>query len=133
MLSTFDYHCPHCSHKLNKETQVEFLVRYKRKTKSRLLLAKQPGVYGYKSTHDLSIKNGDKVEFFCPSCEESLFSKKRPEFVGIELWTQGEKYLDLYFSPICGERVTYVDMNGELMRFGSDFFSIMAGRIGMGA
>lgn len=133
MLSTFDYHCPHCSHKLNKETQVEFLVRYKRKKKSKLLLAKQPGVYGYKSMHNLNIKNGDKVEFFCTHCEESLISDKRPKFVGIELWTQGEKYLDLFFSPICGERVTYVEMDGELMRFGSDFFSIMSSRIGMGA
>lgn len=133
MLASFDYHCPHCAHKLNRGRQVEFLVRFNGKKKSPLILDKQPGVYGYKSTHSLNIKNGDHVDFFCSSCETSLQSDKRPEFVGIDLWTRGEKYLDLYFSPICGERVTYVDMDGELMRFGSDFFSIMAGKMGMGA
>lgn len=133
MLSTFDYHCPHCSKKLNSDQQVKFLVRFKKKKKSTLLLDKQPGVYGYKSTHSLNIKNGDRVHFFCSSCETSLRSAKRPEFVEIALWSQGERYLDLFFSPICGERVTYVEMDGELMRFGSDFISIMAPRMGIGA
>lgn len=126
MLANFNYHCPNCNHQLNDQNQVEFLVRHKSQDSSRLLLAKQPGVYGYKSNHTLDIKHGDCVDFFCVKCDTNLQSNKRPHFVGIELWTENEKYLDLFFSPICGERVTYVEMEGELMRFGSDFFSIMA-------
>lgn len=128
MLSSFNYHCPHCREQLNKESQIEFLVAYKEHPKTPLLLSKEPGVYGYKSKHDLVIENGDKVDFFCHSCEASLDSKKRRGFVQIEIWTEGEPYLDLFFSPICGERITYVEMDGELMRFGSDFFSIMKSR-----
>ena len=128
MLANFNYHCPHCQSQLNKESQIEFLVAYKDHNKTPLLLSKQPGVYGYKSKHDLSIENGDKVDFFCNSCEKPLDSKKRPGFVEIVIWTEGIPYLDLFFSPICGERITYVEMNGELMRFGSDFFSIMKTR-----
>lgn len=125
MLSNFNYHCPHCQAQLNKESQIEFLVSYKGLLKSRLLLSKQPGVYGYKSEHDLKIDNGDKVDFHCHTCEASLQSEKRSGFVGIQIWSSDEHYLDLFFSPICGERLTYVEMDGELMRFGSDFFSIM--------
>jgi len=125
MLSDYNYHCPHCKVQLNKESQIEFLISYKNLPKSTLLLSKQPGVYGYKSKHNLQIENGDSVDFYCHSCEESLQSKKRPHFVEIEVWTDKSPYLSLYFSPICGERLTYVEMDGELMRFGSNFFSIM--------
>jgi len=125
MLSTFDYHCPHCTKKLNNESEVAFLVRYENKDKSQLTLAKRPGAYGYKSTHDLNIKNGDKVSFFCSHCEADLQSKKRPKFIEIELWTNGNRFNSLYFSPICGERVSYVEAEGELMGFGADFISIM--------
>lgn len=128
MLANFNYHCPHCKQKLNDPNQISFLVGYKDHPRSKLLLSKEPGVYGYKSEHDLKIKNGDRVDFFCFSCESNLTSPKRPHFVGIELWTANEPYLDLFFSPICGERLTYVEMEGELMRFGSDFFSIMQSR-----
>ncbi len=128
MLANFNYHCPHCKTQLNKGSQIQFTVSYKGHEKSNLLLSKQPGVYGYKSDHDLKIENGDKVDFFCCSCDASLQSKKRTEFVEIEIWSEDAPYLDLFFSPICGERLTYVEMDGELMRFGSDFFSIMKTR-----
>lgn len=128
MLSNYNYHCPHCKSQLNKGNQVKFHVVCSNHQKSTLLLSKQPGVYGYKSQHDLTIENGDKVDFFCPSCETPLHSEKRPGFVQLELWTDDAPYLDLFFSPICGERLTYVEMHGELMRFGSDFFSIMKTR-----
>ncbi len=128
MLANFNYHCPHCQAQLNKENQIEFLVAYKDHRKTPLLLSKQPGVYGYKSNHNLIIENGDKVDFFCHSCETQLDSEKRSGFVQIQLWTEGAPYLELFFSPICGERLTYVEMEGELMRFGSDFFSIMRNR-----
>lgn len=125
MLSNYNYHCPHCKVQLNKENQVEFLVGYKNLPRSPLLLSRQPGVYGYKSDHNLKIENGDKVDFYCHSCEASLQSEKRPDFVEIEIWTSESPYLSLFFSPVCGERLTYVEMDGELMRFGSNFFSIM--------
>lgn len=128
MLSNFNYHCPHCKTQLNKGNQIEFLVAYKNHKKTPLLLSKQPGVYGYRSEHNLKIENGDRVEFYCISCEGDLRSMKRPDFVGIELWSEESHYLDLFFSPVCGERLTYVEMEGELMRFGSDFFSIMKTR-----
>lgn len=128
MLANFNYHCPHCKTQLNKGNQIEFLVGYKDHKKTPLLLSKQPGVYGYKSQHDLNIENGDSVDFFCSSCENSLISENRSKFVGIEIWSNDAPYLNLFFSPICGERITYVEMDGELMRFGSDFFSIMKSR-----
>ncbi|GAB5416097.1 MAG: hypothetical protein Crog4KO_13180 [Crocinitomicaceae bacterium] len=128
MLTNYNYHCPHCKTQLNAGNQIQFTVSYKGHKKSTLLLSKQPGVYGYKSEHNLKIENGDKVSFYCPSCDASLLSEKRAEFVGIEIWSDDTPYLDLFFSPICGERITYVEMDGELMRFGSDFFSIMKTR-----
>lgn len=130
MLANFNYHCPNCQAQLNQGSQIEFLVSYKDHIKSPLLLSKQPGVYGYKSEHNLTIENGDKVDFHCNHCEESLQSKKRPLFVQIQVWASDAPYLDLFFSPICGERLTYVEMDGELMRFGSNFFSIMKTRKG---
>ncbi|XOV68741.1 MAG: hypothetical protein ACFHU9_06080 [Fluviicola sp.] len=128
MLANFNFHCPHCTSQLNDGSQIEFLVAYKNHPKTPLLLSKEPGVYGYKSNHNLIIENGDKVDFFCKSCEAPLDSRKRKGFVEIQIWTNDSPYLDLFFSPICGERLTYVEMDGELMRFGSDFFSIMKNR-----
>ncbi|MDC0257185.1 hypothetical protein OAK35_00430 [Crocinitomicaceae bacterium] len=128
MLANFNYHCPHCQTQLNKGSQIEFLVGYKDHQKTPLLLSKEPGVYGYRSKHNLVIENGDKVDFYCHSCEEPLQSLKRPGLVEIQIWTDDAPYLDLFFSATCGERLTYVEMEGELMRFGSDFFSIMKSR-----
>lgn len=126
MLSEYNYHCPSCSHKLNQNSDLHFLASHNTADKSKLLLSKEPGVYGYKSTHELQISNGDRIRFYCEKCEMELESKSRPYFVEILLVVSNDVSFKLFFSPVCGEKKTYVDMDGELARFGSDFFSVIA-------
>lgn len=126
MLSKFDFHCPCCDHKLNKNDEIHFLVKTGKKLLSKLRLNPVPGVYGYKSDHNLDIKNGDHVKFYCENCESNLQSIDHSGFVGIYLIVSKDITYELIFSPICGERITYVIIDGQIVKYGNDFLSIMS-------
>lgn len=126
MLSKFNFHCPCCNHKLNKNDEIHFLVKKDNKKLTKLRLNPVPGVYGYKSDHSLKIKNGDRVKFYCENCESNLQSIDHSGFVGIYLRVSKDVTFELIFSPVCGERITYVIMDGEIVKYGNDFLSIMS-------
>lgn len=126
MFDDFDFHCPCCDHKLNMNNEIDFKVNTNDKYLSKLRLSRVPGVYGYKSDHKLDIQNGDHVDFYCPKCESNLHSIQHLDFIEIKIKLTEDVEYNLVFSPICGEKKTYVVMNGEFVRFGSDFISIMS-------
>ncbi|MFT5858579.1 MAG: hypothetical protein ACI865_000667 [Flavobacteriaceae bacterium] len=124
----YNYYCPNCDHQFNKNEKLHFLVSFKNAKKVKLQLSKEPGVYGYKSNHNLTINNGDLITFFCEKCEVNLQSINRPDFVKIDLRVSNEIIFELLFSPVCGDKKTYVIMEGELVKYGSDFLSIMSSK-----
>ena len=126
MLEEYHYHCTLCGHKLNQGNDVHFLVALDEGEKHQLKLSKVPGVFGHKSDHTLSIKDGDVVDFYCPKCESNLRSETRPEFVEIQLVVAKTREYPLFISPICGDRASYILREGQLNSYGNDFFSILS-------
>lgn len=124
MLSKYDYYCTNCDFKLSEGSEVHFLVSIGASDLQPLRLIKVPGTYGHRSEHSLEIKEGDKVNFFCVRCKENLQSKTKPEFIEISLRVKDSLDFKLFFSPICGDKTTYILLDGELTRYGNDFFSI---------
>lgn len=125
MLYEYDYHCTHCDHRLNVGRDVHFLVETKDGEKQLLKLSKIPGVFGHKSEHTRTILDGDKVNFYCVKCENNLQSETKPEFVEIKLRVSKTIDYQLFISPICGERASYIMLEGELVSYGNNFFTVL--------
>ena len=115
MLANYDYYCPNCDARLTSNKQIHFLVCIRGFEMANLYLSATPGEYGHKSDHDLKIKNGDRVEFHCTSCRTNLKSKNYPDFVEIHLKVTPEVVFEVLFSPVCGEKTTYVIMENEMV------------------
>jgi hypothetical protein len=126
MLTNYDYYCPCCDNKLTDASQINFLVRTSRGDQAKVQLSVLPGEYGYNSDVDLEIKDGEHVEFNCQSCKANLQSKNYPDFIEIHLKVTKGVVFEVLFSPICGERITYIIMEYEMVRYRDDFYCIMS-------
>jgi transcription elongation factor Elf1 len=124
MISNYDYYCPHCNHQLTADDQISFFVRTARGEMANLQLSAVPGEYGYMADKDLEIKEGDEIEFNCQRCQNNLKSNTYPDFVEIHLRVTTDVIFEVLFSPICGEKVTYVIMEGEMVKYQENFYSI---------
>lgn len=123
MLWNYDYHCPHCDHKLTENDQISFLVKAKNNIKSTLQISAVPGVYGYESSTHLGLEHGDRVDFFCSSCQSNLQSETFIEFVELNLKVAENIVFEVFFSPVYGEEVTYIKTEEGLVQYTETFFS----------
>ena len=125
MLYDYNYHCTHCNQRLNEGRDVYFLVGYNDDDKFRIKLSKVPGVFGHIAEHTNAIKEGDIVNFYCSKCERDLRSQERPDLVQITLRVNDSIDYPLFISPVCGERLSYLLLNDELVSYSRHFFSIL--------
>ena len=122
MLWKYHYHCPNCDHQLTKNNQIHFYVKTSNGQTGNLFLSAVPGEYGYDADEPLSFNSGDKIEFYCPSCSSNLQAKEYPELVEITMRVTDKIVFEVFFSPVYGEKVTYVMMENELVKYRDDFF-----------
>jgi len=124
MIANYDYHCPHCNHKLNADNKIHFKVKDSQNNSARLMLSAIPGDFEFNP--NLQFKMGETFLFFCESCNTNLVSKKHPLFIEINLQLdQYEKYRVL-FSPTAGDKMTFVIMDNEVVKHRDNFFSIIS-------
>lgn len=128
MLQDYNYYCPHCKCRLTMNNAIHFYIKDKHKQKANISLSAAPGVYGYESDVNLEIMIGDILEFYCPSCHANLQSKKYPDFIEIHLIVTENIYFEVLFSPKYGEKITYVIMENEMVKYKDDFFSFYSNR-----
>ena len=122
MLWKYNYHCPSCDFQLTKNNQIYFKVETIDNQKANLCLSAVPGEYGYNSNDALTLVVGDKINFFCPSCSTNLQSKSHPELIEVAMKVTNEVIFEVFFSPVYGEKMTYVMMEEELVKYNDDFF-----------
>lgn len=122
MLWKYNYHCPSCDHQLTNNNQIHFTVKTKSNENANIFLSAVPGEYGYNSDQSLTLTNGESIDFFCPSCATDLLSKDHPELIEINMKVTEDIIFEVFFSPIYGEKVTYVMMENELVKYRDDFF-----------
>jgi len=122
MLWKYNYHCPSCDFQLTNNNQIHFKVETTTGQKGDLFLSAVPGDYGYRSDESLGFTQGESIGFFCPSCSTNLVSKDHPELIEINMKVSKDIVFEVFFSPVCGEKVTYVMMENELVKYRDNFF-----------
>ena len=122
MLWKYNYYCPRCDHQLTNNDQIHFTVETISKQHGDLFLSTVPGEYGCNSDDSLTFSQGEKIDFFCPSCGANLLSENHPELVEINMKVSDDIVFEVFFSPVCGEQVTYVMMENELVKYRDNFF-----------
>lgn len=122
MLWKYNYYCPSCNHQLTKNDKIHFTVETISKQRGNIFLSTVPCDYTYDSDNSLTFSQGDKIDFFCPSCGINLLSKKHPELVEINMKVNDDIIFEVFFSPVSGEKVTYVMMENELVKYRDNFF-----------
>ena len=125
MLWKYDYHCPHCNHQLTKDTEIHFDVKTEEGIEASLYLSTIPGVFGYQSDQNLLLNTGDSIEFYCQSCSSNLQSESHPQYVEVSMKVSDDIVFEVFFSPVYGEKVTYVMMENELVKYNDQFFGVI--------
>lgn len=122
MLWKYNYHCPHCAFQLTNNDQIRFRVETEANAFTSINLNAAPGEYGYNSEDSLTLTPGQKIKFYCPSCNSDLQSKSHPQYVEVNLKVKEGIVFEVFFSPVYGEKLTYVMMENELVKYHEDFF-----------
>lgn len=113
--------CPKCRSVLNIENNIIFSVKAKNDQKGLMLLSTKIGDYSIKNQDNISFEKGDKVEFFCPICRESLSATDVNENLARVIMQDGdENEYQILFSIIAGEYCTYMVSDENFQSFGDD-------------
>jgi transcription initiation factor IIE alpha subunit len=108
MINQYDYYCPKCDEKLNKNNQVLFNITRMDSSLVQLFLDPKPRSYKYKCKPWVDFEENEVVNFTCPYCDSSLTSEKYPNFIKITLKVTEKVLFDVFFSRIYGDHRTYV-------------------------
>ena len=123
MFSDFGYSCPHCKSDLKDDYGIKFQVEKSNKQQTTLYLSPLPEDYAYKSVPEVSFEKGERLIFRCCSCNMDLQSAEHPNLVHIHLKVTDSILFDVLFSPICGDKQSFIDMEGELESYSGNFFT----------
>jgi hypothetical protein len=101
------YICPQCRGHLRVGEYIVFKIRNTRREKGLLLIHPEVGNYSSIKHPLFHFEEGERIDFFCPLCLQSLDAILDENLVHVlmidELMTEHE----IYFSRIAGEKSTY--------------------------
>lgn len=118
-----DYICPHCgAHLVCGDHLVLTVESTHGKKRGLIMMDVRPGNYSYLSHPELSFKDGEEVEFYCPVSHQNL---KVPEIndklIRLIMIDENGKEFNVYFSRIAGEKSTFkIDQEDVIEYFGED-------------
>lgn len=115
-----NYICPHCEGYLNLGEDIIFSTKLKSGTKGLIALHTEVGDYSEKHHPSYHFEKGEKLEFHCPICNAKLASEKDKDLAKIIMEDEQERRFDVYFSPIAGEKSTYIIVGESVKAFGDD-------------
>ncbi|MCF8368271.1 MAG: hypothetical protein K9G76_04455 [Bacteroidales bacterium] len=115
------YQCPKCKAALNAKRNIILAASSSsvKENKGLVLLHEELGNYTVATTPSLTVETGDKVNFFCPVCHESIDSREGENLASfIRIDENGEESV-IVISRIYGERCTFqVDDKKEVKSYG---------------
>ena len=113
--------CPKCRSVLNIESNIIFSVQTKDDQRGLILLSTKVGDYSIKNQDNLVIEKGDKIQFFCPICKESLSAPDVNENLAkVIMQDEEDNEYQILFSIIAGEYCTYMISDENFKAFGDD-------------
>jgi hypothetical protein len=113
--------CPSCRSVLNIENNIIFSVKTKDNQRGLILLSTKVGDYTVKNQDNIIIDKGDKIQFYCPICRESLSAIDVNNNLAKVIMQdeEGNEY-QILFSVVAGEYCTYLISDENLKTFGDD-------------
>lgn len=119
-----DYTCPHCNSHLLLENKLILTARHASSDvlSEGFILLMNPEIGHYETTlhGDVTVKEGEKYEFFCPVCHHKLHSDLNENLVMVQYQDDNGKLFELHFSKISGQKSTYKIMGRSVETFGID-------------
>lgn len=112
------YVCPHCSTHVYVGNFIILLGRNKNNEKGLILLHPEVGNYSSIKHPGFQINSKEPIELFCPACHKNLASDFDANLSHLKL-IENDKFYDIYFSRIAGEKSTYV-VDGETVSASGD-------------
>ncbi|MBI3133041.1 MAG: hypothetical protein HYZ14_00055 [Bacteroidetes bacterium] len=103
-----NFHCPHCSEKLNNEGFIVLGTKRPSGEEGHIRLATSFGNYEYRHDPDIEFPPGEVVTFVCPSCGNQVHSDKYKDYAMIKMHVTEKIVFDVLFSREAGKRRTYI-------------------------
>lgn len=110
--------CPKCKGYLKVDQHVIFSVTTSQNQKGLMLLSPKLGDYSVVCHPSLSLKAGEKINFYCPICHARLASKKHTNLAKVLMVDKNNEVYEVLFSEIAGERCTFQRLEGSFKVFG---------------
>ena len=113
--------CPKCRSQLVPNKKIVLMARLPEGKTGLLLLSPRLGEYSAPTHTTVQVKEGDKVDIFCPICHQDLGDYMDHQNLAriIMIDERGEEY-DIVFSEIIGQRCTYKIHGEEVEKYGED-------------
>ena len=108
MFSTYQYYCPKCDARLNKDGMVIFRVMNGSDFLTLIHLNPKPGEYDFECVPAAELEPGKRYDFCCPTCMENLQSPRFKDFVSIWLRPAERIEFEVLFDRAAGQHTTYV-------------------------
>lgn len=112
------YVCPQCRGHLLVGEYIVFRIRNKRREKGLLLLHPEVGNYSSIKHPKFRFEEGERVDFFCPICMQSLDADLDANLVHVLMIDEQKTEHKIYFSRIAGEQSTYKVSDKEVTASG---------------
>lgn len=114
-----NFYCPHCNGALNAHEHICLIIKDVNDKKALVLLNNEIGNYQYYVNNTITLKEGDKYNFFCPICSGQLTYKDQ-NLAGMIMEDKNGKKSNIIFSEILGENCTYQIVDDKIIRYGKD-------------
>jgi hypothetical protein len=101
------YLCPHCRGHLRVGDYIVFKIRNTLREKGLLLLHPEIGNYSSIKHPQFHFIEGERIDFFCPICMQSLDAVVDENLVHVLMIDKQQTEHEIYFSRIAGEQSTY--------------------------
>lgn len=112
-MSGWTYACPFCDAKLNPERAV-ILVGEQGEQRVLIGFHPEPGNYELYLPPEVTLREGDHWDFFCPVCRENLVNGALKDMCELRM-RAGETEQRIFFSRIAGEHATFI-LSGRQIR-----------------
>ena len=103
---SWEYSCPKCQAMLNPGCAI-ILTAYHDDKRFLIGMHPQPGKYEIFLPPKELCEDGEKWEFYCPLCQDTLRTKEDANFCELGLMVDGET-LRILFSRVAGEHATFI-------------------------
>ncbi len=113
------YFCLKCGATLNPNVKL-ILTMAKGRRRNLILLSPQPGNYSVILPGDVSLRQGEEVEFFCPACGGNLRSEASAHLAEIGFRLEDGSKGRVNFSRKFGEHATYFVTREQVRSYGEN-------------